>query len=81
MKRKEVIRIHLNKILNNCNDEDLYNLFLMMQDTDVLYGYATALLMGFEDKKIGPRKDYEVSEMIKSGKYYRLFNEWLEENV
>ena len=81
MKRKEAMRIHISRIVENCSCEELYYLLYQLQDIDIMYGYAVAMLMAFEDKKIGTRKDDEVSDMMKNGEYYKLFSEWLSEDL
>lgn len=81
MRRIELIKTHLSNIVDNCNSEQIHKLLLDFQHVDVMYGYAVASLLAFEDKMIGNSSDEEVANLMDNGEYYRRFDTWLNEEV
>ena len=81
MKRREIIEIQLNNIISGCDSNNLYILLLELQSIHLMHGYAVALLSEFDNRVFENCNDNEMSEMISSGKYEKMFNSWLEESI
>ena len=81
MRKIELIKLHLHKFVEKCDSKDIYILMIYLQDLDIMFGYAIAILQAFEDNKIGVRSDQEVSLLMSSGEYDRMFDEWLNEEI
>ena len=81
MRRRENIEICLNRIINKCDDRELYKLLFELQDVSIMYGYATATLTEFENGIYKNCNDKEISRMIKSGESDRLFEKWINESL
>ncbi len=81
MKRIEIVKKHIHIIINNFDSNELYKLLVVFQGSNIMYGYAVATIMAFEENKIGMMGDKEVLEIMKKGEYDKLFDEWLKEDV
>lgn len=81
MRRIELIKICLHRIVDNCDSRDVYKLLFYLQDINFTYGYAVATLQAFEDSEIGICTDQEISVIMRNGDYDSLFEKWLSEEV
>ncbi|MCR5429643.1 MAG: hypothetical protein K6E58_00220 [Eubacterium sp.] len=81
MQRIELIKMHLHKIVDNCDRKDIFKLLFYLQGLDITYGYAVATLQAFEDSKIGMCSYQKLSDTLRKGEYDRLFDEWLNEEI
>ena len=81
MKRIEIIKKQIHIIINSYNSDELYKLLVVLQGSNIMYGYAVATIIAFEDNKIGMMGDKEMLGIMKNGEYDKLFDEWLKEDV
>ena len=81
MRRIDNVKKTLNIIIDSYESKDIYRLLFYLQDLDIMYGYAVAMLQAFEDSKIGVRTSQEISEIMRNGVYDRLFDEWLNQEM
>ena len=81
MKRIEGIRKHLCNIVVDFEVGEFEQFLYDLRNTEAFSNYIKGVLESFDMGHFRGVSDQEMSEMMSSGKYSKMFVEWLNEDI